>query len=266
MNIAEFDVNASPNRFVTAYPIGDLHIEKVLFDEARFRRYVRDIVADPHSFWVFVGDAIEGRTPSQKHYDPDVIQDRYKRSDYIFAVQQKLTELFEPLRARPGVVVKGNHDAYQQWVGISQFLASTSGAHYLDAEGMFRANVSMNGKGGRTLLGYARHIIGGGRKPGSKLNAVDEMMLVADADMYFAGHIHDSINRISTTYTLPRRGDLRLLPVPKPKLVAPSFLHPRMEGIVDYSGAKGYPGVDMGLVVLDIDCENFRFTRREMRY
>lgn len=265
MRIAEFDLRANPTRYITIYPIGDLHIEKVLFDERRFLRYRDEILADPHGAWVFVGDAIEGRTPDMQKYDPDVIQERYKNSDYLFQAQQKLEELFKPLRERPGVVVKGNHDEYQKWSGISNYLASISGAAYLDSEGLFRINVDLGGKS-RSLIGYARHVIGGGTTPGGKLTAASKMGPLADADMYFAGHIHTYASHVPTSYTLPRRGTLALQRRDTLYFVATSFLHSRMEGVVDYVGRKGYSPVDNGLVVVDVDCENMRFYRREMRY
>lgn len=265
MRLADLELTSSSNRFITIYPIGDLHCEKVLFNEARFTRYVNDIANDPHGMWVFVGDAIEGRTPDMQKYDPDVVGPTFKNSDYLFQVQEKLKRLFEPLRDTPGVVVKGNHDEYQKWSGISNYVAAVSGGHYLDGEGMFRLRVDLGGKT-RVLLGYARHIIGGGRRPGSKMNQADDMGSIADADMYFAGHIHDHVNRVPTYYTIPRSGELRLVKVQKPRIVATSFLESRKEGVVDYSGRKGYPAVDEGLVVLDVDCENNRYTRREMRY
>lgn len=265
MRIAEFDLRSSPSRYVTAYPIGDLHIEKKLFDKDRFLRYRDVILDDPHGFWVFVGDAVEGRTPDMAKYDPDVIEDRYKNSDYLFQVQQELDELFKPLRERPGVVVKGNHDEYQKWSGISNYLASISGAYYLDAEGLFRVNVDLTGKT-RSLVGYARHVIGGGTTPGGKLTAASKMGVLADADMYFAGHIHSYVGHVPTSYTLPRRGALALQRRDTLYHVATSFLHSRMENVVDYVGRKGYAPVDNGLMAVDIDCENMRFYRREMRF
>jgi len=265
MNIAEIDVRSDASRFVRLYPIGDMHFEKFHFDETRFKRYVQEIQADPHGFWVFVGDAIEGRVPGQKLYDPDIIRPRYKNSDYLFQVQEKMTELFAPLRDTPGLVVKGNHDDYQQWSGISQFLASISGAHYLGGEGMVRVNADLGGKA-RSLIGYARHIIGGGSRPGSKINNAKDVALVADADFYVAGHIHDSFARISSRFTLPRRGEIKLVTRPSAKIIAPSFLHDRLQGHDDYAAKKGLPPTDNGIIIIDIDCENMRFYRRETRY
>jgi hypothetical protein len=265
LRVAEFDIQATPNRYVTAYPIGDLHVEKITFDEARFKRYVKTIAEDPNGFWVFVGDAVEGRTPDMAKYDPDIIYDVYKNSDYLFRVQSKLEELFKPLRDRPGVVVKGNHDEYQKWAGISNYLASISGGFYLDGEGLFRVNADLGGKT-RSLIGYARHIVSGGSTPGAKLNAASKLGSLVEADMYFAGHIHNHASHIYPNYTLPRRGNLQLISKDKATFIATSFLTPRVEGVVDYSGRKGYGTTDTGLLVLDIDCENMKFYRREMRF
>jgi len=242
-----------------------MHVEKIHFDETRFRRYVKDIVADPNSFWVFAGDVVEGRTPDMNKYDPDVIQDRYKGSDYMFQAQQKMGELFEPLRARPGAVVKGNHDEFLKWAGISNYLASISGASYLDGEGLVRLNCDLGGKS-RALVVYARHIVSGGRSPGAKLNAAAGMATLVDADVYIAGHIHNHAAQITPRYSLPRRGAVGLAYRDIASIIATSFLTPKLEGYVDYTGKKGYPPPDQGLIVLHVDLENMRMFREEKHY
>ena len=247
------------------YPIGDLHCEKIHFNEERFTRYIKDIASDPNSFWVFAGDVVEGRTPDMSKYDPDVIKDEYKNSDYLFRIQEKISELFEPLRGRPGAVVKGNHDEFLKWAGISNFLASVSGASYLDGEGMVRLNCDLGGKT-RALVVYARHVVSGGRTPGSKLNAAANMSSLVDADVYIAGHIHNHAAQITPRYSLPRRGRVGLSYRDVATVVATSFLTPKVEGFVDYTGKKGYPPPDQGLVFLHVDLENMRMFREEKHY
>lgn len=247
------------------YPIGDTHVEKVHFDEARFRRYISDIANDPHGIWAFVGDAVEGRTPDMAKYDPDVIRPEFKNSDYFFLIQETLADLFKPLRNRPGMVVKGNHDEYIKWGGISNFLASISGGIYLDGEGIVRVNCDLEGKS-RSLLVYARHIIGGGQTPGGKLNAANRMSSLVEADIYLAGHIHNHAAQIAPQYSVPRRGKLSLIARDAAVHVATSFLRPKMEGYVDYTGKKGYSPPDQGLVYLKVDLENMRMFRGEMTY
>jgi len=265
LRIAEADITADSSRFIRVYPIGDVHLEKVHFDEARFKRYVNDIIADPHGVWFFTGDAIEGRTPDMAKYDADVTLPQYKNSDYMFVVQEKIRELFEPLRARPGAVVKGNHDEFLKWAGVANFVASVSGASYLDGEGMVRLNCDLSGKG-RTLLVYARHVVGGGKTPGAKLNSAYSMGSLVDADVYLAGHIHNHASTITPQYSLPRRGALGLTSRDVATVIATSFLKPKLEGFVDYTGKKGYAPPDQGLVYLNVDLENMRMYRSEMRY
>lgn len=265
MRICEFEMTADPQRFIRVYPIGDLHIEKKQFDEKRLRRYIADIAADPHGLYVFVGDAIEGRTPDMAKYDPDTTRDEYKNSDYLFVIQEKLRSLFELLRARPGVVLKGNHDEYQKWSGISNYLASVSGGHYLDGEGMFRANVDLGGKS-RSLIGYARHVIGGGQTAGAALTNAARMGTIADADVYVAGHIHSYASRVWPRYTIPRRGTLKLSAPSQAAIIATAFLVPRMEGVVDYAGRKGLAPVDSALGYLSVNLETMSIYREEKRY
>jgi hypothetical protein len=265
LRIAELDVKADSNRFIRVYGIGDIHLEKVHFDEKRLKRYIRDIVSDPHGVWVFTGDAVEGRTPDMAKYDADVTLPQYKNSDYMFVVQEKLRELFEPLRSRPGAVVKGNHDEFLKWSGISNFVASISGGAYLDGEGLVRVNADLSGKS-RTLVVYARHVISGGKTAGAKLNAAQSMDGLVDADVYMAGHIHNHASTITPKFSVPRRGTLSLVSRDVAHIIATSFLKPKVEGFVDYTGKKGYPPPDQGLVYLNVDLENMRMYRSEMQY
>lgn len=265
MKVGEFDLKADDQRFIRIYPIGDMHLEKHQFDEKRFKRYVEDIASDPHGMWCFVGDAIEGRTPDMAKYDPDATKNEYKGSDYLFRIQEKLSELFKPLRNRPGMVVKGNHDEYLKWAGVSNYLASVSGGLYLDGEGMVRVNCDLGGKS-RSLVVYARHVIGGGQTQGGKLNSASKMAGLVDADVYLAGHIHSYAGAITPSYTLPRRGKLALVSRDVAVHVATSFLVPKMEGHVDYTGKKGYTPPDRGLVFLKVNLETMNIYRGEMMY
>lgn len=265
MNFAEVEVEASHNRRVRIYPIGDMHIEKVHFDEERTKRYFKDIVDDPHGVWVFLGDAVEGRTPSMEKYDIDVIKPKFRSTSYQHELRKEIQEIFEPLQARPGFVVKGNHDEYLKYAGISLDVADASGGLYLDGEGLFRLNVDMGGKMGY-VLGYARHITGGGRTPGAKINSAYQMQNIADVDIYLAGHIHSQASYVVPRWQVPRRRGAMPYEEHQAFAVASALMKNRVIGVVDYAGKKGYPPTDLGLVYYEFDIERKRIRRLEKDY
>lgn len=265
MEFAEVDVKSSSNRRVRIYPIGDMHLEKIHFDEDRAKRYFGDIVKDPHGVWVFLGDAIEGRTPSMDKYDIDVIRPEFRTQEYGHVIRKEISRIFSPLKARPGFVVKGNHDEYLKYEGIARTVAEASGGQYLDGEGMFRLNVDMGGKAGY-VLGYARHITGGGRTPGAKINSAYDMQRIVDADIYLAGHVHSQSSYVVPRWKIPRRRGALPHQEHEAFAVATALMHNRVLGVVDYAGKKGYAPTDNGLVFYEFDIERRRIRRLEKDY
>lgn len=265
MEFAEVDVKSSSNRRVRIYPIGDMHLEKIHFDEDRAKRYFGDIAKDPHGVWVFLGDAIEGRTPSMDKYDIDVIRPEFRTQEYGHVIRKEISRIFSPLKARPGFVVKGNHDEYLKYEGIARTVAEASGGQYLDGEGMFRLNVDMGGKAGY-VLGYARHITGGGRTPGAKINSAYDMQRIVDADIYLAGHVHSQSSYVVPRWKIPRRRGALPHQEHEAFAVATALMHNRVLGVVDYAGKKGYASTDNGLVFYEFDIERRRIRRLEKDY
>lgn len=265
MNFAEVDLESTKQRTVRIYPIGDMHMEKWHFDRDRAIRYIQDIVDDPNGAWVFLGDAVEGRTPDMKFFDIDMIRPEFLTEDYRHVLTQEFREIFGPLQARPGFVVKGNHDEYMRYGGISREIAEISGGHYLDGEGIFRLNVDMGGKTGY-VTGYARHISGGGRTPGARLNSAYQMQQIVQADIYLAGHIHSHVSYVTPRWTIPRRRGAEPRQEHSAFGVATALMHNRLIGKVDYAGKKGLPPTDNGLVYYEFDIEERRVRRREKDY
>jgi hypothetical protein len=94
------------------YPIGDVHIDLKTCDRARVAKYLQVIADDPHGVWIFVGDAVDGTTPSHRWYEPNWIRDEFvlDMEHYGQLCLDACEKLFEPLKSRPGVVMRGNHD------------------------------------------------------------------------------------------------------------------------------------------------------------
>lgn len=256
MFIADAQISANVGGRFHLYLIGDLHADRKAFQLERFKRWRRTIIKDPLAVVIFMGDAFEGRTPGQKHFNTGTLRKPFvlNMERYVDFCLQAGVSLLKPITeaGRPLFVIRGNHDSYQEWSGFSGALSRMSGATYLDGAGMIRLRTG--GKGcQRTTTIYATHGWGGGRTPGPKLNNLMALRGVCDADIYCAAHVHDQMARVVKVLTLPARGELKLESRAVGFLRAAAFLENGQANEGGYDQDHAYPATDNGLVMLDVD-------------
>ncbi len=251
------------------YAIGDMHADRKEFDDVKCRAYIDHIANDPKGIAIFVGDALDGRIPGRKHFDPDTVRIDFLENlkSYVNHGLDVLRDYFKPLvKARvPLVIVSGNHDEYLEEVGLSAKLAQELGrtAHYLGGEGFVRIRTgpSVNM---RTTVVYATHGTGGGKTPGPKVNNMQRYYEWVDADVVMAGHVHDGDIRIIPCYGVQRSDALELQTRPRVMYRAPSFVRRSIPGVVGYQGKKGFPSSDEGLMYVRFNPHFHRATRVEL--
>jgi predicted phosphodiesterase len=274
MFLAEIEKRTSTNGTVSLYAIGDTHADRKEFDRERFDKYVAHICADPLSVAVFVGDALDGRIPGRKHFDPDTVRVDFLENlkSYVNHGLDVCAAMFRPLiKAKvPLVLISGNHDEYLEEIGFTAALCQRLGAgvHYLGGEGFIRLRTGNPRKQGgmySTRI-YATHGTGGGKTPGPKVNAMQRTFEWVDADVVMAGHVHDGNIRIIPSYGVPTSGALELVTTPRVMYRAPSFVRRSIAGVVGYQGKKGYPSSDEGLQYVRLDPHNRRATRLECEF
>lgn len=248
------------------YLIGDLHADRKAFQLDRFKRWRKAIINDPDSVAIFLGDAFEGRTPGQKHFNigtlrPPFVLNMERYVDFCLGAAE---QLLKPITdaGRPLFTIRGNHDSYQEWSGFSGALARRVGATYLDGAGIIRLHTGgPQGTAKYVTTVYATHGFGGGRTPGPKLNNLMSLRGVCDADIYCAAHVHDQMARVVPMLTVPAKGQLRLQRRDVAFLRAAAFLEQGMPNEGGYDQDHAYPVSDNGLVVLEVD-PHYRKMRR----
>jgi hypothetical protein len=267
MFLADAKVTTSAGGLFRLYLIGDLHADRTAFQLERFKRWRQAIIRDPYAVAIFLGDAFEGRTPGQKHFNLATLRKPFvlNMERYVDFCLQAGESLLKPITeaGRPLFTIRGNHDSYQEWSGFSGALARRVGATYLDGAGMIRLASGTGSSGYYTTTIYATHGWGGGRTPGPKLNNMMALRGVCDADIYCAAHVHDQMARVVPMITLPARGALQLARRDVGFLRAAAFLE---QGEMDrggYDQDHGYPVSDAGLVVLEVNPHRRRMRRIE---
>lgn len=256
MFLAERRIETNSEGVFHLYPIGDLHADRKSFQSERFKRWRRAIIRDPFAVALFLGDAFEGRTPGQKHFNTGTLRKPFllNMERYVDFCLDVSESLLKPITdaGRPLFTIRGNHDSYQQWSGFSGALARRCGATYLDGAGMIRLSSGTTGRFYTTTI-YATHGWGGGRTPGPKLNNMMALRGVCDADIYCAAHVHDQMARVVNLTTIPSKGALRLDQRAVGFLRAGAFLDTAVANEGGYDQDHAFPPGDHGLVVLKVN-------------
>ena len=245
--------------------IGDLHLDSKTTDIKRLKDHVAFIAADPCSMYVVVGDLIDGTTPGHRFFAASTIRSEVLKEmgRYVDFMVEELIELFRPLDSRPGLFIQGNHDIRKgiDYSGIVGRVAREVGARYGGDECMVRINAPRpDGTSNHVWKLYAHHGAGGGITAGAKTTrAQNTIGILALADIYVRGHVHDSDARIIHKVSVSSGGAVRLTLHPSATLTAPSYAPTRTEGVCGYPGQKGLPPTDSGIIFFH--CENPRSGR-----
>jgi predicted phosphodiesterase len=276
VNVIDLRIESDAAGVLELYAIGDLHSDRKEFNELRFKSYRDHIIARKKKghpcVAVFVGDAMEGRTPGMKHFDANCVRPEFLMNldSYIKQSLDWNRRLLKPLvdAGVPLVILEGNHDRFQEYSGYAAMLADRVGAHFLGGEGFIRvrSGSERNTKGGfYTTVIYATHGTGGGKRPGGKINEMQSTLEWVDADVVIKGHVHDGAIRIIHRFGVPRKGNaVELTKIPQVMYRAPSFVERAILGVVSYAGRQCYPSSDDGLQYVVLNPQLRTAERREL--
>ena len=181
-------------------PISDTHLGDPHADEELLRKRIEFIRTHDDVYTLLCGDILNNATRGGVS---DVYGERYSPMQAV----QHAVDLFEPIKHKILGIVDGNHEARtykDSGIALGQFIASELGlADKYCSEAAFIflrfGQVSLkkfetNGSGKRRKVCYTIYFThgsgGGGKRAGSKLNALEDLAGVIDSDVYIAGHTH----------------------------------------------------------------------------
>lgn len=179
--------------------IGDAHIGDPNANERLLRERVSYIEKNDDMYVMLLGDLMNNATKGS-------VSDVYGENLTPMQALQRLVEIFDPIRNRIIVMTDGNHEArsYKEvGVDLTYILACELGIkdRYIpDAALAFvtfgelaNGKKESNGSGNvrqMTYSIYASHGRGGGGTVGSKMNALEKLASICDADVYCHAHSH----------------------------------------------------------------------------
>jgi hypothetical protein len=274
-----------PNRFTKwrLHPLGDLHVGAAAFDKKAFEAKVKEIAADPHSYWIGMGDYIDAVGHLDPRFDPRDIDPTTKVRDLddLFAWQANaFLRLVEPIKSKCLGLLTGNHEesvrlhsiqdparSIAEWMGVPDLrYAASIRIHVFDKE-------SLKGRGCRYLIiVYCHHGWGGGRTEGSKVNKARDQtsdMAPANADIVMVGHIHSEAVGKKVWLRVTERGPVALVPGERVWVLTGSYRKNWVRGATTYSERKGLPMVVIGSPHVEITrkCEDCETTHgRDVEY
>lgn len=195
MNNVIIDIDIKPNEPVILVPISDVHVGHVDHNKKLFQDTI-NWIKDNNAYTILLGDLIDGISQKDRRYENDSIANEFK--DYLDNLHYKQTEVFlkgvKPIRDNVIAVMGGNHEQKVK-TGFS-FDSTSVVAQQLKKPILTDPGYVIirfhDGKATRLYNIFCSHGNWmGGRKRGSKINAMEDKMADFEFDMILAGHTHD---------------------------------------------------------------------------
>ena len=170
--------------------LADLHLGDPNCDEKGITERIRRIAETPNAYALLNGDLLNTATKTS-------VSDIYAETLTPMQQLKRAAYLLGPIKGKILGGVLGNHEeriVKADSIDLTDILARELGFPYCP-EGLllFIKLGEHNGKKGYRQITYSlymTHGTGGGRTMGGKVNAVQRMAQVVDADVYCMGHVH----------------------------------------------------------------------------
>jgi len=175
--------------------LSDTHIGDAFCKQNQIRKHIESIASRPNVYVICNGDLINNALCQS-------VSDTYTETTNPQGQLDEVYDLLLPIKDRILVIDEGNHEmrSYKQ-AGIkpmeqlANMLFSKEGAEMVYTSGAWLLYISLGQNKGRdcrqTVYSiYGKHGAGGGKKVGSKMNRLEDMASVIDADVFVHSHTH----------------------------------------------------------------------------
>ena len=194
------------NEVIYLSPFGDLHSDSPLFDKDRWEDYC-NWAKDKGAYLIGMGDYIDFMSGSERK--SIVATSLHSTSlgaleNHVSKQIEILAENLEKCKDRIIGLIEGNHH-YKFSYGITstQLLCQKLGCKYLGNSAFVRLILKNENSRSNTIDIFAHHGRGSGRRLGTSINSLQDMLMIADADIYLQGHDHKKQVAIMNRLYLP---------------------------------------------------------------
>lgn len=221
--------------YIDLYAVSDIHRGNHKHNEKAWTTLLSNIAKDEHAFLVLNGDLVEAALKSSKYGDT-------YRSMPPGEERRQVQRELEAVKSKILCVTAGNHEARHKDSDENPAELVADHLGLLDVYDQLSVVLdvnfgSYNGEKDRTtnFSFYVTHGRGGGRRPGGKINRMQELAWVIEGvDGYIQGHVHDLMSRIEYRNVADTRNK-QVGQRPVAYVVAGSFLD-----YGDYAEEAGY--------------------------
>ena len=236
-------------------PIGDCHLGNKGCELSRLKEMVQWIKDKPNCYWLGMGDYIDCINYTDKRFDPDTIEKKYlgELSNCVPMQIDDFINIVRPIADKCLGFHRGNHEEkirlqyhydvmYELWKEFQKPLLEDSCVTVLD---FHLPNEQVH-----SIKIFSMHGCCGGRKGGSKINWLEDLIAYMEADIYLIAHSHIKESEIKTQLYVDRAG--RVQQRKKVLGVTGSFLRGYVQGCSSYIEKAMLPPTDLGVIRLSI--------------
>ena len=189
------------------YAFGDTHLGTIHCVEEHIIRKVQEIKADKNAMWIGMGDYAEFITPTDPRWDSGGIADWVKFDDIGHCQEEKVIEIFSPIKDKCIGLLFGNHEESihkHSHQDVHKHIYEGLGVPNLGYSCFIHFYFHREHSNERHLIkGCFTHGTGNAITEGAKINNLMRFMKSFTADIYGYGHVHDyipkSLTRLATT-------------------------------------------------------------------
>lgn len=180
---------------VKIIPFGDIHHDSPAHCADSFQQFLDYAKKQKDAIFLGMGDYFDGYSTSERAIIYNgALHESSRRREELAAKGRvgKLAKQLEFMRGKLIGLLGGNHfSQFPDGTTSDQILAGMLGTSYLGACCGIRLSFCMSGQAsGATVDIFAHHGRGGGVTAGGRLNAVEKMTNICDADIYLMGDNH----------------------------------------------------------------------------
>ena len=178
---------------IEIHPMADLHIGDAHCDYKGILERLEYIKNTPNAYVILDGDLMDTAIANS-------VGDTYGAKIQPMEQLKHCVKLFEPIKDKILAVLPGNHEnrVYRaDGIDTTAIMCSQLGlqGRYSETTALlfvrFGKQTGHKGHGRRQLYTiYATHGSGGGRRPGGKVNRLEDLAGIVDADIYLHAHTH----------------------------------------------------------------------------
>jgi len=182
--------------FVEVFSVCDMHIGDILFNHVEFHRFIQMVLAEPNRYLIVNGDILNNNL---KNSAGSAFEDVIPPSEQ----KKEAKRMLSPVRHRILCMNGGNHEERSMREAdqdVTEDMAESLGVPYQEDQNLVKLSVGKRPSGKPYVYTiYVTHGSGGGKKPGSILNSLEDLSKTITADVYVIGHAHKRIAHKAVT-------------------------------------------------------------------